>query len=258
MPAWTESDWDLLLSRVAAGKCMPFLGAGASFGALPLGGAIARDWAKQFGYPFEDTGDLARVAQYLALVKDPAFPKELILDLIEKAKPPAFQEPDEPHGVLAELPLPIYMTTNYDGFMTLALRRACADVRRELCRWGVHLDDEPSAFEDAKFKPDLATPVVYHLHGHTRADSLVLTEDDYLRFLGSMTQGRALMPAPLESALASFALVFIGYRLADWNFRVLLQGAQAQELAAQRRGDGAARRGRGPAAAGAGVSRQVL
>ena len=45
-----------------------------------------------------------------------------------------------------------------------------------------------------------------------------------------MTQGRALMPAPLESALASFALVFIGYRLADWNFRVLLQALRPKSL----------------------------
>ena len=36
-------------------------------------------------------------------------------------KSPDFRAPSEPHAVLADLPLPIYMTTNYDDFMVKAL-----------------------------------------------------------------------------------------------------------------------------------------
>ena len=39
VPAWTESDWDLLLSRVAAGKCMPVPGSGSELRSAALGGA---------------------------------------------------------------------------------------------------------------------------------------------------------------------------------------------------------------------------
>ena len=35
-----DKDWDLLLRRIKAGKCTPFLGAGAAYGVLPLMAAI--------------------------------------------------------------------------------------------------------------------------------------------------------------------------------------------------------------------------
>ena len=55
-------DWDMLLQRIHAGKCTPFLGAGINHGVLPLGAEIARKWAETFAYPLEDASDLARVA----------------------------------------------------------------------------------------------------------------------------------------------------------------------------------------------------
>ena len=74
------------------------------------------------------------------------------------------------------------------------------------------------------------TPLVFHLHGHTLPESLVLTEDDYLRYLAAMASNPDLLPAPVQKALTSASLVFIGYRLADWNFRVLLQGLRPTAL----------------------------
>src|SRR5688572_19522930 len=74
-----ELDWDLLIRRIAAGRCTPFIGAGACHGTLPLGAQIASAWADRHGYPLRDSGDLARVAQFLAVKKDPQFPKELIV-----------------------------------------------------------------------------------------------------------------------------------------------------------------------------------
>ena len=71
-----QRDWDLLLQRIKARKCMPFLGAGACFGALPLGADIAREWAQSYSFPLEGSGDLARVAQFLAVEYDLSFPKE--------------------------------------------------------------------------------------------------------------------------------------------------------------------------------------
>ena len=50
--------------------------------------------------------------------------------------------------------------------------------------------------------------------------SLVLTEDDYLQFLASR---RELLPRVVRDALQNNTCLFIGYRLADWNLRVLLQ-----------------------------------
>lgn len=222
-----DRDWDLLMRRIRAGKCTPFLGAGAAYGVLPLGSQIARDWAKEYEYPLEDTWDLARVATYLAVQYDPMYPKETLLKKwFQDAEPPDFGEADEPHATLAKLPLPFYMTTNYDPFMTQALEAAGKKPRRELCRWNQFIKDSPSIFdEDPGFEPSPEEPVVFHLHGHDAlAESLVLTEDDYLDYLVSVSRDDDLLPHQVRRALAGTSLLFIGYSLADWSFRVLFRG----------------------------------
>ena len=223
--ALSENEWNRLLKRIDKGNCTPFLGAGACYGTLPLGAEIAREWAKKFGYPFEDSNDLVRVAQFMVTQTDALSPKEEILERFQGVDPPNFKEVDEPHGVLAGLPLPVYMTTNYDDFMVQALKYRRKAPNREMCRWNHLVRNQPSVFDDEPdYQPHPANPVVFHLHGHSVPESLVLTEDDYLRFLATMARDPALIPQPIQAALAKSALLFIGYRLADWNFRVLLQG----------------------------------
>jgi hypothetical protein len=227
----SEEDWDILVESIKDKTCTPFIGAGACKGSLPLGSELAREWAQKFKYPLSDTGDLARVSQYLAVKKFEMYPKKIIEDRFQQVKAPNFAEPNEPHGLLAELPLPIYITTNYDSFMTLALKARNRDVKQELCRWnGFFQQDVKSVFFDEKnqpvdYKPTIASPLVYHLHGHYEVpQSLVLTEDDYLEFLTQISSNHTLLPTPVRKALSSTALLFIGYSLSDWNFRVLFRG----------------------------------
>jgi hypothetical protein len=49
-----EADWNRLLRRIQSGKCTPFLGAGACYGALPLGADVAEELAQRYAYPFPD------------------------------------------------------------------------------------------------------------------------------------------------------------------------------------------------------------
>ena len=204
----------------------PFPGAGACFGALPLGDDIARDWAEKHSYPLEDRSDLARVAQYLAVQYDHMFPKEEILKYFADVIPPDFAAPDEPHGVLAGLPLPVYLTTNYDDFMVKALASRHKDPKRELCQWNKLVRGTPSVFDPASdYDPTPANPVVYHLHGHNEVpESIVLTDDDYLDFLVSISSTEALLPPRIQKAINGSSLLFIGYSLSDWTFRVLYRG----------------------------------
>jgi SIR2-like domain len=224
-----ESDWQLLLRRISSGACTPFLGAGACAGTLPLGSEIAARWASENDYPLEDSYDLARVAQYIGVHQDDAmYPKELVSGELERISPPDFTLEDEPHAVLAGLPLPIYLTTNYDDFMSAALRSRGKEPRREICRWNrspaVHA--EPSHLSDAgAVPPSPANPIVYHLHGHLGVpESLVLTEDDYLDFLVAVSRDEELLPHEIQRALAGTSLLFVGYRLSDWDFRVIHRG----------------------------------
>jgi hypothetical protein len=227
-----DGDWDVLLRRIKDGKCTPFLGAGVNAGVLPLGADIARKWAAQYHYPLDDTWDLARVAQFLAIRRrDGMFPKEEIVKALDGVAPPDFSVPGMPHSVLADLPLPVYMTTNYDDFMASALRTRQKTPQTEVCRWNSVLKQESSVFDSPTgFRPTIANPLVYHLHGHRdrTTESLVLTEDDYLDFLVNISRDQNLLPARIQQALAGASLLFVGYRLADWNFRVIFRGLVTQ------------------------------
>ena len=222
----TDDDWSLLIGRIRAGNCTPFLGAGVSFGTLPLGADIARKWSEQYGYPLDDAHDLARVAQFLAIRRnDGMFPKEAIVEELRRG-PPDFSASEEPHACLADLPLPVFMTTNYDDFMVQALQAAGKEPKRDICRW----NDSPALQAQRRvltpaFTPTPANPIVFHLHGHVSVpESIVLTEDDYLDFLVSISSEPKLLPHQIKKALAGASLLFIGYRLADWDFRVLHRG----------------------------------
>jgi len=234
----TDTEWSILLERIKEQKCTPFLGAGACYGSIELGSQIAEAWARHYNYPLTDCQDLARVAQFLATTYDPMFPKTHILrEYIDRATRPDFTERDEPHGLLADLPLPIYMTTNYDDFMAYALESRHKDPIREICRWNSQISDMASVF-DGEFEPHPAKPVVFHLHGrhnHEMAEeSIVLTEDDYLDFLVEVSRDLArppreakMIPSRIRRALSGTSLLFIGYTLRDWSFRVLYRGLVA-------------------------------
>ncbi len=255
----SEEDWDLLITRIRGGLCTPFLGAGVNTGLLPLGATIAGEWADKHGFPLREKFDLARVSQYLALTKpDKLFPKELIQTMIqEKLRKqftdgtlPDFTTPDHPLGVLAALDLPVYITTNYDDFMFRALKANRKNPQVELCAWNSHLRKKASVqypdlsrynppvvpLGEFKFRKTILSstyvpsqhlndPIVYHLHGHySSVDSMVLTENDYFDFLVNMSKDQKLLPNQISLALTNNSLLFIGYSLADPNFRVLFRG----------------------------------
>ena len=108
----------------------------------------------------------------------------------------------------------LYLTTNYDDFMTKALRLRKKEPRREFCQWTEYIKSYPTVFKtDPTYEPSPANPVVFHLHGHSGvADSLVLTEDDYLDFLVNVANDPAVLPPVIRSALSDFTAI---YRLSN-------------------------------------------
>lgn len=216
-----EADWELLLRRIKNGKCTPFIGAGACWGVLPTGAEIARDWAASYKYPLDCTHELAKIAQYIAVRTDQNTPKEMIQERFKNITPPDFTKEDEIHGILATLPISTYITTNYDNFMSQALQSRNKAPVVELCRWNNRIHAPPAL--KAGYVPSQQAPLVYHLHGHIDVlDSIVITEDDYIDFLLSLKRPN-LLPPCVEEAFAGTTLLFLGYRLADWDFRVIFR-----------------------------------
>jgi SIR2-like domain len=228
----TDEDMDLLADRIHNGNCTAFLGAGA-VSTIKTGTEFAERWADQYGLPASSARDLPQVAQFMGVRrKDMMFPKDEMIKAIKAASPPDFASNSEPHGVLARLPFTVYLTTNYDDFLLRALLAERRQPHRHVCCWNSALRRDLKVPKLPRgFEPNEREPLVFHFHGHAEERrSIVLTEDDYLDFLVAMTDRsltksdrNALLPAAVETALMGTSLVFIGYRLSDWNFRVLFR-----------------------------------
>jgi len=150
----------------------------------------------------------------------------------------------DPLQVLAELPLPLYLTTCRHDFLERALKDAGRTrVRTQVCHW--FSDPVPAGADGPVSYGTLAVehvpwseldlndpeqPVVYHLFGlDAYPSSLVVTEDDYLDFLAKVIredsdQTGTVLPHTVRSALIHSSVLLLGYRLQDWEFKVLFRG----------------------------------
>jgi len=225
---WTDEDWGLLLRLISFKRCTPFLGAGAAVPKLPTGSELAqRLVAKYQAYPVREDRDLTRVAQWALCHANEVDLRESVRNWLQKAGTLDSEDPDELHWVLAGLDLPIYMTTNYDDFMTTALKRRGRRPCREVCKWHLarrrrSIPKFPSCRGFQRdYVPSEKSPLVFHLHGTLdEPESMVLTEDDYLDFL-IYIQG--LIPPRVEEAFSESCLLFLGYSLKDMSFKVLFR-----------------------------------
>ncbi len=253
-----ESFWSVLLDNVAAGECTPFLGPGVTRELLPSHAELAQRLAQAHNYPFADCDNLPCVAQFVGTFDNRHLRREVLRDLITgferrmglRLDPTNWRiglskmaettnwsglsqqlTESEIHHQLADLKLPLYVTTNFDNFMTLALRAKELDPRREMVAWreppqkeagSPHYDLNPPVDPDAP-------PVVLHLFGTDNHPlSMVLTQDDYLDYLARISRDyQYLIPTSVNARLASTTLLFLGYRLEDLDLRVIMRGLLA-------------------------------
>jgi hypothetical protein len=217
-----DTDWEVLMKRIKDGRCTPFLGAGVYSEGPSLRSAVAKKWATEKNYPFSDSDDVARVARYLNVeYGDAEYASGLYVDELKKAPLPNFDDPNEPYDILAKLPLPIYVTTNYDDMMEQALRKNQRDVKPDLCKWVKSLDDVSPLAEEG-FQPNVANPSVFHLYGYTKTQqSMIISEDDYFQFLINVSKDPELIPKRIQQAITGTSLMLLGYSLEDWDFRIL-------------------------------------
>lgn len=155
------------------------------------------------------------------------------------------------HARLARLPFKLYVTANRDNLLRDALREAKKDPQVVLVRWKDWEEPPPSIFEkDPEFRPSVQRPVILHLFGNLEwPETLVLTEDDFFDFLlgiaRSQQGGRRSVASPAGAALgvgerpaipqwvaskvAASGLLFLGFQIDDWEFRILYRAIVMQE-----------------------------
>ena len=244
--------WTTLLENVADGECTPILGPGVTRRLLPSPADLARSLAAKYGYPFPDDDHLPRVAQFVGTLDPLRLRKEVLRLLAEgfrrwhglpggsgapRELAQAVRSADWPalvrasgeseiHHQLADLNLPLYLTTNFDPFLALALEARGTRPRRETLDWRGGGAPQEAPHRELLPPPSAEEPVVLHLFG-TGEDprSMVVSEDDHLDFLSRLSRDHEyLLPTEVGAALARTTLLFLGYHLHDLDLKILLRG----------------------------------
>ena len=132
-------EWNELLRYIYEKKCTPLVGPEAHIRWIPSNRNVAIKWAEEYGYPFDDRYELPQVAQYMAITSNnDMYPKKYLSKILRSIPPPDFSLPEYKntvYAILADLNLPIYITTNYDHLMEQALINKGKDPKSEFCRW---------------------------------------------------------------------------------------------------------------------------
>jgi hypothetical protein len=255
--------WPALFADIRQGRCTPILGPSLTDFLLGTRQEIAWRWAREYHFPLSPHArhDLSHVAQYLAISLNYRFPRESLrdrlrvelfdryqlpkdltdasLDELVKAATQRRREsgPPEPHVALAAMPFPLYITADPIDLLPPALVLQGKRPQVELCRWSEDAEWPRSVYElMPDYRPDVRQPLVYHLFGNLRyPDTVALTLDDYEDFLIAVTSNRDLIPAVVRRALSDTALLFLGFRLDQIDFRVLFRSIMRQEGRSRRR-----------------------
>ena len=241
--------WPSLISSIRRGKCTPILGSGLLETYTGAFRDLAREWAKVHHYPMagDECEELPLVAQYLKVKQGQMFVREEFCGALKRGilrqyrEIPADvaagpleqlisaagairrqQETAEPHAILASLGLPVFLTTNPDNLLADSLTAAGRPPKIALFPRGDDSDD--STDEARNFRPTKDAPLVYHLFGHLRDPlSIVLTQDDYFDYLIDVTRNNDIIPTSVRAGLTNSALLFLGFQLSDWDFRVFFR-----------------------------------
>jgi hypothetical protein len=251
--------WPALIRSISQGRCTPILSSHLSEELLGSSRDIAQKWAETYHFPMSPHArdDLPQVAQFLSVNQDSQFPRDELIEYLRgqitqrygDKLPDALhdaslielfedlgrrqreQNPADPYKVLAGLPFTVYITINASNLLGHALEAAGKQPVIELCRWNEDIEALPSIYDkEPDYRPTAERPLVYHLFGHfDEPDSLVITEDDYFDYLIGTTGNKDLIPAAVRRALTDTALLFLGFRMDDWNFRVLFRSLMSQE-----------------------------
>jgi DNA-binding SARP family transcriptional activator len=236
-PAPAEDHFQDVVATLLAGRVVPVLGTDVR--------ELAQRLAHRFGYPDDDDAQtLARVAQYVAVMKGSGPLYDELHDLLAMDIPPT-----EVHRFFASLPpvlrahgVPhqLLVTTSYDHALERAFEEAGEEFdvvsyvaagrgRGHFCHIGPDgtgtLIERPNTYAT---ELDLEQrTVILKLHGRAEPgearewESFVVTEDDYIDYLAQADVAN-VVPVSLAARLRRSHFLFLGYTMADWNLRVVL------------------------------------
>jgi DNA-binding SARP family transcriptional activator len=235
-PFLTDNHFDQVVRALFDGRLVPVLGADIA--------DLATQLAKRFDYA-ENESTLPRIAQYVAVMRgsgplydelhallEPEAARPTAIHRFFAALPPLLRDRGLPHQLL--------VTTSYDMALEAALLAAGEEFdvvsyvatgpnRGKFC----HIRPDGSGqFINVPntYATELSLEertVILKLHGQVDCgplrewESFVVTEDDYIDYL-ARTDVAAAVPVSIAAKLRRSHFLFLGYTMADWNLRVIL------------------------------------
>jgi DNA-binding SARP family transcriptional activator len=230
-----EDHFDQVLGTLLGGRLVAVLGADV--------GELATRLAERFDY-VENGAGLPRVAQYVSVMKGSGPLYDELHTLLDAdvpptpvhrffaSIPPVLRERGVPHQLI--------VTTSYDLALEAAFLEAGEEfdvvsyvatgpARGKFCHITPdgrgRLIDLPNTYA-TELSLERRT-VILKLHGQVDRgperewESFVVTEDDYIDYLAQMDLTGAV-PVSLAAKLRRSHFLFLGYTMADWNLRVIL------------------------------------
>lgn len=203
----------LVLKSIERGRCILFVGAGVSYEAgLPTSSKLATMLADDVGYPNTFPHDLIDISQYYEAKLGRAVLINRLQEILQKPT-----QPSETHKLIAALgrKFRLIITTNYDSL----LENALADIG-----YPFYIVTEAADLANAPVETEI--PTLIKIHGDIDANNIILTRDDYYRYLDKSF--RSTLGAVLKAQLATGTFLFVGYSLRDYNFVALFESVRKE------------------------------
>lgn len=241
-PNQIDDTLQYIADKIAEHQCILFLGAAVHSPSPdgypcvyprekcpPTGRALSELLADKSDFTDQDRTNLQRVSQYFESKRKSRY---VLVEEIGKAINVG-REPSPILRALARLEFPIVITTNYDHLYEMALDEK-ARQENPAAKPGESFDTciyNPNNTGKAKTKdcsstPDPKRPYLLKMHGDVKEpQSIVVTDEDYIQFVLRMSDKHPYHPVGKNvlTHLIRWPTLFIGYRLTDYNLRLLFK-----------------------------------
>ncbi len=193
-----------LISDIAQGRCLPFIGAGFSKNAVLPPGHSMPDWAELTDILAKDAGtEPSASPQAVAERYEQKFGRVQLIEAIRDALQSDRARPGKAHRAFVKLPFDTIYTTNFDLLLEAAYSEDTRPFRslvREL---------------QLPFHAGQMASSIIKMHGDLRHEEhIVVTQNDYDGFMDRYP----VVATHLSAMLITRTPFFIGYRLSDPDF----------------------------------------
>lgn len=225
-----DHDLRRIFDAIKTGRSLAFLGAGASMAyekdgekvaGLPSSRVLAEDLAKKCAYTNGTNYDLSRVAEYFVYTKSG---DRTELESLLQREIYRVIDPRPIHTVLAQLrQIKIIITSNYDILLETELGKYGRIMTKHIYD---AQDPKTAHFKEEKIFWEEGDIILHKMHGSIDMPrSMVITQSDYIRYLANLNDADRGMPYYFrKTMIPQHKLLFLGYSLEDWNFRVIWEG----------------------------------